>query len=142
MTIELAFISCIVITLTIVGLALGYFPNIWFVIKRTKEHLLETQKLKKLNRLAYPRHLRTDDEINLYIKKNYKSFPNAQEWGSLLVNMIREMTIAGWNTEIPIYVKYKYGTYQTHLIMDNQELRYHLYQIAHKYEEIYDAKKL
>lgn len=142
MTIELAFISSIVITLTIVGLVLGYFQNFWYMIKRTKNHILEKQKLKKLNRLAYPKYLRTDDEINRYIKKNYKSFPNAQEWGSLLVDMIKEMTIAGWNTEIPIYVKYKYGTYQTHLIMDNQELRYNLYNIAHKYEEIYDTKDL
>lgn len=135
-------IFVLIIALIFIIITDGRVEQIWAERKRKKLAISETQKQKELDLISYPKHLQSDEEIRLYIQKNYRSFPNREEWNVLLVDMIREMTMAGWNTEIPMYVKYKYGCYETHIMVDNQELREIFYSIIHKYEEIFDTRNL
>lgn len=135
-------IFVLIIALIFIIITDGRVKQIWAERKSKKLAVSDTQKKKELDQISYPKHLRTDEEIQLYIQKNYRSFPNREEWGVLLIDMIREMTMAGWNTEIPMYVKYKYGAYQTNVTVGNQELSMIFYSIIHKYEEIFDTRNL
>ena len=109
--------------------------------RQNRKRLLKQKKmLKRLEGFSYPKHLVTENDINLYLAKNSmhlfyeKDFP--------IFEMIKRMSKAGWNSEIPFYSKYKYGNYDFSLICDDKELANKLYRIIHNYQENYDVKKL
>lgn len=128
------------ILLIIICIVNGRFEQIWYKMKHKNKAKLEAQIQGQLALISYPKYLENDEQIKLYILKNYRCFPNADEWGTLLVEMIRELTVAGWHTEILLYVKYKYGSYQTHIVEEDQEARMRFYSVIHKYEETHDTR--
>ena len=145
MTILGSVILGFVITTLLIGVASGYRPISTFKIylhrRQTRKRLLEQREvIKKLEGFSYPKHLVTENDINLYLAKNSmhlfyeKDFP--------IFEMIKRMSKAGWNSEIPFYSKYKYGNYDFNLICDDKELVTKLYRIIHNYQENYDVKKL
>lgn len=101
---------------------------------------MENRKFKKISRIVYPTYLKTDEEIELYIKKNYRNLPTEDEWKILLVKMIKELSNAGWNTEIPIQSKFKYGHYDIWVITEDIDLNIKLNKIIKKYLKIYDTR--
>lgn len=140
MTIQFAIIFGFMIGLTIVGIVNGYFQNIGFGLKWKWKQSLENRKFKKISRIVYPTYLKTDEEIELYIKKNYRNLPTEDEWKILLVKMIKELSNAGWNTEIPIQSKFKYGHYDIWVITEDIDLNIKLNKIIKKYLKIYDTR--
>ncbi len=119
----------------------GYFQHFWILIKRKKQAIQENRKFKRNSLIEYPKELITQEQIKLYLKKNYRNLPSKKEWEPILIEMIQEMSSAGWNTEIPLLSENSFGHYQIYVITNDAELRENLTEIISKYEELYDTKK-
>ncbi len=141
MSLQFAIImSILLITLPVIALIYEHSWRICFRKKLKPKQSANVPEFKTVKPAADPKILKTDDEIRLYIKENPRSFPDQADWQPLLEEMLRELVDAGWDTGIPIYAKYKFGSYSMHIISDDQQLKRKLYYVIHKYEELYDTK--
>jgi hypothetical protein len=147
------FILAFVITFLIIGISTLIIMGIYndyltistfeiYLHRRQDRKRLQKQNkaLKKLEGFSYPKHLVTDDDVKLYLAKN--SMHLFYEDDFPIFEMIKRMSKAGWNTEIPFYSKNKYGEYVFSLISEDKELLNKLYSIIHNYQENYYVKKL
>jgi hypothetical protein len=126
--------------LPVIALVYERFRHIYLRKKLKPKQYANVPEFKIIKPVAAPKILKTDEDIRQYIKENPRNFPDSEDWKPYLEEMVRELVDAGWNTGIPIYTKYKFGSYQIHLFSDDQQLTRKLYDVIHKYEELYDTK--
>ena len=88
------------------------------------------------------KELKTQEEINLYIKLNRLNLPKEKEWDELLPDMIKELLEIGWSTDIKIITKITYGSYRIEIITENSNLRIKANEIINKFIEKFEIENL
>lgn len=91
-------------------------------------------KLKSLDK-----NLSAHGEIELYIELNRHNLPKEKEWDELLVKMVHELLSVGWNSDMSIYTKMKFGAYELDSRTPNNEIHKKVFKIFSKYLEIYET---
>lgn len=142
-TLIILFFSLLFI-LAIMGIILNFIGNLNFKkvsrnqqINHPKKEITQQNKLKTI---SYPKILKTEEDIQLYLDEN--SYRLKFEKGFPIYDMMKRISKAGWNTDIVLYSKYRYGNYEYFLNCEDQELKKRLYNIIHNYQEHFDVKKL
>lgn len=133
--------QAILLSLGIIGLILGYllgfFDNLRLSFVRKIKQWQEQRAAKRRSKIVYPLHLTTVTDIKNYIRKNEPQLPIAPEWGYLLVELIQEMSAAGWHTNMPLWAKYEGGSYQLYVLAENEHLQDELTAIIEYYETLH-----
>ena len=110
--------SFIFLTLIII-----YHYRLWKSIKNYFYRTLKNEKEKKLFLINYPKELKTDYDIKLFIKKNRKQFPKNKQWDLLSFDFIKEISKVGWNSEMPIYTYENFDNYNIKIIANDREIQ-------------------
>lgn len=110
--------SFIFLTLIII-----YHYRLWKSIKNYFYSTLKNEKEKKLFLINYPKELKTDYDIKLFIKKNRKQFPKNKQWDLLSFDFIKEISKVGWNSEMPIYTYENFDNYNIKIIANDREIQ-------------------
>ena len=110
--------SFIFLTLIII-----YHYRLWKSIKNYFYRTLKNEKEKKLFLINYPKELKTDYDIKLFIKKNRKQFPKNKQWDLLSFDFIKEISKVGWNSEMPIYTYENIDNYNIKIIANDREIQ-------------------
>jgi hypothetical protein len=133
-------LKTILLSLGITGLILGYllgsFAKLRALFTRQIKQWQEQRDAKRRSKIVYPLHLTTVTDIKKYIQKNGPQLPIAADWGDLLIELIQEMSAAGWHTEMPLWAKYEGDSYQLYVLAGNEHLQDKLTAIIESYETI------
>jgi hypothetical protein len=100
------------------------------IIRKRNE---DREKIKLLDK-----QLKGTGDIEKYILLNKTGLPGDERFQPMLPAMIEELLAIGWTTEMPIYTKYKYGTYRISISNCDSDMSTKSYKIIDKYLERYE----
>ena len=125
---------------TVIYLIAYGFPLLLKIKENKRKRLWkERQKRKEENESKIKNldlKLRGRGEIEAYLSLNRFNLPEDAKWKSLLPDMIKDLLVIGWTTEMPLYVKYKYGSYEFHISTTQQDTINKAIPIFNKYLDL------
>ena len=115
--------TLLIISFIFLILIIIYHYSLWKSIKNYFYRTLKNENEKKLFLINYPKELKTDCDIKLFIKKNRKQFPKNNQWDLLSFDFIKEISKVGWNSEMPIYTYENFDNYNIKIIANDREIQ-------------------